>query len=430
MFPDRQRLPFFYGWVIVAVAFCVSFLSFGMFTYVKGIFLPELAEAFQTGRYEITLGFTIDAVVAGLIAPVMGWFLDRRSPKTVLLFGLTLVVFGYLGLSRVQTLWQFYCVMGLGFGVGLSCLGAFTVQRITISWFLRRRGLALSLVILGASTSGMVMPAVCVWLLEIMGWRDALVALACLVGVVLFPLTLIFLRDTPAAMGTTVDGVPVDMRYEKAQQKNLRSEEDRQWSAPEVLKQPSFWNIVLVFGVIMCVFTAVTMHAFGHITDIGFSTYQAAGALFAMTLCAAIGKPILGTLTDRFGVRIALWTSLVLLAGGLTLLAHVDSLTGIMVGMACFGFGYAGMLPLRSFSVAATVGQSSFGLGNGMLILAILPLSLVASPFAAKVYDLSGSYSMAFQLLVFLVAVAAIGPFFIRSGLPVETESTRSVASH
>lgn len=417
-----SRIPFFYGWVIVGVGFCVSFLSFGMLTYVRGIYLPGLAEAFGTGRYEITLGFTAEGVVAGCFAPFLGFILDRYSPRRMLLFGLTLVVTGYIFLSQVQTLWQFYIVMAVCFGIGMTSLGAFTVQRLTVSWFAKRRGFALSCVILGASISGMVMPAVCVYLIEAFGWRDSLIVLGILIGVVLTPLGVFLLKDSPADLGLLADGQAADS---VEQNSFAHAVADQQlWPPQQIIRRSSFWNIVLIFGVMLCVFGTVTTHAFGHITDLGLTEYQAAGGFFAMTLCAALGKPLVGTLTDVASVRISIWVSLAMLGIGLVVLASADNYVAVIIGMGSFGFGYAGMLPLRSYSVAAAVGQPNFGLANGLMNFAILPLTLAASPVAAWIYDFSGSYAFAFQLLVIGVVVAAIGPFFIDRDTPLGSDRT------
>ncbi|NKB99534.1 MAG: MFS transporter [Pseudomonadales bacterium] len=406
-----NRIPFFYGWVIVGVGFCVSFLSFGMLTYVRGIYLPLFAEAFATGRYDITLGFTAEGVVAGSFAPFLGFLLDRFSPRKMLLFGLTLVVTGYVLLSLVQTLWQLYAVMAVCFGFGMTSLGAFTVQRITVSWFSQRRGFALACVILGASMSGMIMPSVCVYLIEVLGWRDSLLVLGLLIAVVLTPLGVFLLRDAPRQLGLAVDGQATGSDSEPVSTTVAAAQE--LWPPLRIVRRVSFWNIVLVFGVMLCVFGTVATHAFGHITDLGLTEYQAAGGFFAMTLCAALGKPLVGLLTDVANVRVSIWSSLAMLAIGLLVLAEADRYFAVIVGMSCFGFGYAGMLPLRSYSVAAAVGQRNFGLANGLMNFAILPLTLAASPVAAWIYDFSGSYAFAFQLLVIGVAVAAIGPFFI-----------------
>lgn len=393
--------------MIVAVAFVVSFLSFGMFTYVRGIYLPQLAEVFGTGRYEVTLGFTVEAIVAGLAAPFIGRRLDSDSPRRLLLFGLTLVTLGYVLLSRVQAVWQFYTIMATCFGIGMTCLGAFTVQRVTVSWFDRRRGLALALVILGASTSGMVMPGVCVWLIETFGWRSSLVMLAVLIAGTIYPLGILLLRDTPASVGLQVDGVDEAKAAHPA-------EREPNMTASEVVRIAAFWHIALVFGVFMCAFAAVTIHAFGHITDVGLSDYQAASGLFAMTLGAALGKPIVGLFTDRYGARLGIWLSLIGLATGLVLLSTAASLTSVVVAMACFGLGYSGMLPLRSYSIARAVGQANYGIANGMLNMCVLPLGLAVSPIAAFIYDVTGSYATAFQLIVVLVALAGINTFYIR----------------
>lgn len=83
---------------------------------------------------------------------------------------------------------------------------------------------------------------------------------------------------------------------------------------------------------------------------------------------------------------------------------------------AIYGFGYAGMSPLRSFSLSVAIGNRSFGAANGILRLVELPLVISASPLAGYIYDTTGSYRIAFFILAALMLVCCIGPFFIKAG--------------
>ena len=52
--------------------------------------------------------------------------------KTRILLGIALISVSYFLLGAAQTLWHFYLVIGLGFGVGMSCMGALAWHRTVI----------------------------------------------------------------------------------------------------------------------------------------------------------------------------------------------------------------------------------------------------------------------------------------------------------
>ena len=74
------------------------------------------------------------------------------------------------------------------------------------------------------------------------------------------------------------------------------------------------------------------------------------------------------------------------------------------------------MSPLRTFSISTALGSQSFGMATGALRFVELPFLLSASPLAAYIYDTTGSYQMAFLILMGLIGVASIAPLFIVAG--------------
>ncbi len=82
------------------------------------------------------MGFSIAAVTSAVLAPFLGRFLDNHSPRMVILVGIGVVTASYLMLSVCQTLLQFYLIIGVGMGVGMSCMGNLAWHRTIISWLL------------------------------------------------------------------------------------------------------------------------------------------------------------------------------------------------------------------------------------------------------------------------------------------------------
>jgi len=397
--PPTRRLAINYQWVIVVAAATISFLGTGIFTYSRGVFMPHLADAFGGQRFDIALGFSIEMTVGALIAPFLGRYLDRGSIRRVLFAGIAIAALGYLCLSRIDTLLQFYLVLGVMFGFGMPCLGGFTWQKLVVNWFRARRGLALSFAVLGASLAGVAMPPVATFLVGEVGWQTTYLILGAVTVIVLVPTVAFVVRDAPTAAeapdsGGSLDGPALGTR--------------------QILAEPSFWAIAVVFGVMLCVLGAVMLHLYGHLLDRGLSEYQAATVLSVIAGFSAFGKPFIGWLADRIGGRVSIWLALGLQCVAMILMAETHSFSTALLGAAIYGVGYAGLLPLRSFALAATVGQRAFGSASGLLRPAMWPLQVSASPLAGLIYDRTGSYETAFHLLAGFVLVAAVASLFIR----------------
>ncbi len=405
----------FYGWAVVAICGLLGFLGTGFYSYSRGVFLPSLAEALSDGgRMEISLGFSGAAVIGAIISPALGRFLDDHSPRLVILFGIAAVSLSYLFLANAQALWQFYLIVALGMGVGMSCMGTMAWHRCVIFWFDHWRGRAIAIAVMGASLAGIMMPPLVTALVDTYGWRVGYTAFAASTALTLLPLVYWFLKDRPEDIGEVRDGHSYVARN---QEKMVEIAEDsRVWTWQQLLRNPAFWSIGLIFGSMVCVFSAVMLHLFGHLLDIGLSTEDAALVLSVTALFAALGKPVVGLLSDFFGARVSIWLALICQGLALLVFTRADTFHLALVAAAIYGFGYSGMSPLRTFAVSTSVGSISFAMATGVLRWVELPFVLAASPLAGFIYDATGSYNTAFLILAGLMGVACIGPFFIRVG--------------
>ncbi len=374
----------------------------GAFFYARGVFLPSMADDFGGSRLDVTLAFTIAQAVGAFAAPVIGLLLDRYHPRYILLAGALMVSAGYLLTAFVQSHLQLYLVFGLLFGAGWRSISSFATSRVLVQWFKKRRGLALSLDVAGASFAGIFVPVIAVWLMADFGWRPGFAAFALLTMGLVVPLVIFAIHRAPEDLGLHADGEPpADFTDETS------GEFERAWTTRAILRTPAFWGVVFVFSAMFCVLQGVNMHLFGHLTNGAFSQETAGLLLAVMAALILAGKPVQGWLADHVGAKLTIGIALVSQIVGVGFFWIGSSFPIAFLGVIFYGFGFSGVTPLQSVATAIIFGKHSYGRANRLMQPFMLPVALLASPLAAWIYDTTGSYATAF-LLFMIVMVAAV----------------------
>lgn len=389
----------------------------GAFFYARGIFLPAMADDLGGSRLEVTIAFTIAQAVGAFAAPVIGSLLDRYHPRYVLLGGAAMVSTGYVLTAFVQSHLSLYLVFGLLFGAGWRSISSFATSRVLVQWFVKRRGMALSLDVAGASFAGIFVPVIAVWLMANYGWRPGFAAFAVLTMGLVVPLALFVIHRSPEDLGLHPDGEVPTIEQERV----LRDEPERVWSTSGLLKTPAFWGVVFVFSAMFCVLQGVNMHLFGHFTNGTFEPETAGLLLAVMAGFILAGKPLLGWLADRIGAKPTIALAIICQAVGVGLFWFGGGFAVAMIAVIVYGFGFSAVTPLQSVATAAIFGKQSYGRANGLMQPFMLPVALMASPLAAWIYDTTGSYSTAFLQFMIILILAFPVLLLLKLRPPVES---------
>src|SRR4030042_3835057 len=148
-----KKIPFFYGWVIVATCF-VAATSYGLF-YTFGVFFKSLQTEFGWGRALTGSVHAIHLVIYALSTYFFGRLTDSIGPRRALSLGALFIGIGLSLCSLINNIWHlylFYIIASLGSGVTVSLPNA-TVQK----WFVKKRGLALGLVTAGVGAGTLLL---------------------------------------------------------------------------------------------------------------------------------------------------------------------------------------------------------------------------------------------------------------------------------
>ena len=405
------RLPFFYGWVIVAVAFVTMGIGINARTSFSLLF-PPLLQEFGWDRGVTAGAFSIGFFVSTFFSPLIGRLMDRRGPRTVILIGVVAVGAGLVLGAFVRTQWQLYLTLGVLVSGGSLFLG-YTAQALYLpNWFVHRRGLAIGIAFSGV---GVASAALFPWVQSVIvtdGWRQACWRLGLLVLVVLLPLNLLFPRRRPEEIGLRPDGEAAAAAGITQRPSNVVDPvwASREWTLSRAAGTARFWWVFLAYITGLHAWYAVQVHQTRYLMDVGVPAGIAAYALGFVPLTGIVGQIGLGHLSDRVG-REWVWT---LACAGfalcyLALLAMREQpapwlLWVAVASQGVLGYGLAsvfGAIPAELFqgrhygTIFGTLSLAS-GLGAGL------------GPWVTgALYDATGSYALAFWIAFAASAVSA-----------------------
>src|SRR5919107_3194529 len=175
LFFRGARLPFFYGWVLVAVAFVTMAIGVNARTAFSLLF-PAILDEFGWDRGVTAGAFSFGFLVSAVVTPFVGRLTDLRGPRIIVELGVVTMGVGLILASVIREPWQLYLTLGMLAGGGVNCL-AYTVQSLYLTnWFLRRRGLALGIAFSGVGAGSITILPWFAWLIDRTGWRGACIS--------------------------------------------------------------------------------------------------------------------------------------------------------------------------------------------------------------------------------------------------------------
>ena len=379
------------GWRVAVAASAGVFVSFAsLLVYTFGIFLKPLTEEFSWSREAVSAAFGIAAMTVAVCSPPLGYLLDRVGPRRVIVPCLATFGLAFASLSLLTPrLWHLYAVF-----IVLGIVGNGTAQmaytRAVSSWFLRRRGMALAVLLSGGAIGAMVLPPVAQGLTDRLGWRGACLALGAMVLALGLPVVLTQVRERPGSrdMGGPHGGGA---------------------SVREGVRSRVFWILVVVLFVSSIAQNGAITHLSALLTDRGVPAAGAAVAVSAMGGASLAGRFATGWLLDRFFAARVSFVLLAMAAGGTLLLAGAHSLTAGILAAVLIGFGMGGEADVTPYILSRYFGLRSFSLMYGFTWTAYACAGAIGPILMGKAFDATGSYEpLLLQLAAATLAVAAL----------------------
>jgi MFS family permease len=402
----------FYGWVIVVVAFITMGVGVNARTAFS-LFFPSILDEFGWERGLTAGAFSFGFLVTAVLSPFLGRVVDRRGPRVVIEMGVGLMAAGLMLATLVRRPWHLYATLGMLVGSGGVCLGYTGHALFLPNWFVRRRGLAMSVAFSGVGVGSVIVLPWLQGLISRSGWRAACWAMGILVLVLLAPLNLL-LERRPEDLGLAPDGDRVSAGAPGGSP--AANVVDPAWVAVDwtlarAMRTARFWWVAIGYLCGLFAWYAVQIHQTKYLMEIGFSATDSAWALGFVSLVAIPGQITLGHLSDRIG-REWVWTvgsfgfALCYLALLLLRLAPRPGLLYVMVGsQGLLGYGLTSVIG----AIPAEIFQGPhYGSVFGMLMLASIVGGAAGPWLTGALHDATGSYTLAFWIAIGCSALSAL----------------------
>jgi MFS family permease len=414
------RLPFFYGWVIIAIAFVTAALGITARTAFSLMF-PPIVDEFGWDRGLAAGAFSFGFGLSAVVSPFIGRLMDTRGPRFAIEIGVLLTVAGLLGATWIASPWQLYLTLGLLVGLGANCLGYSVHSQFLPNWFVRRRALAIGIAFSGVGVGSIV---VLPWLQGLIlseGWRSACWSLGILILVVLVPINLLVTKK-PEDMGLLPDGEKAGPGGGAAPRKS--NVVDAAWAATDwtvarAIRTARFWWLMVGFFSGGYIWYAVQVHQTKYLVEIGFSPMLAAWSLGLVALVGVPGQILLGGLSDRYG-RESMWalscSGFAVCYLALLMLAawpNQPLLWLMVLSQGTLGYAFTSMMgPI----VAEIFEGKSFGSIFGLLMTSLIIGGAIGPFLTGVLYDATGTYTIAFVLGFLFSVLCAVGVWFASPG--------------
>ena len=421
-----SRFPnLYYGWVLLGVAIIAGSFSTGVGVWGASVFVRPMTEELEWSRAAFYGALTVQMMVAGVLAPIVGPMQDTRTgPMRLMLLSALLLGGSLVGLRYIDSLWQFYLLFGVSGGVAQITGGFALAMNILPKWFVRKRGRVLGIAAMGPGLGPMLYPVSLQALIDASDWRMAWFVLGIVALCVLVPLSFL-VRTRPEDVGLLPDGdAPpsalreIEGRTEEGTrpprvtsgQISTGSERTGSDSAAqsiaaggltvrESVRTVSFWLIVAAFMLVGVGIGGFHANLVPYYQDIGIAESVAALSATAFAVGSVSLRPVWGLLAERVPLRFLIGPQLILTAGTVLLILNVGGQTSMLIASGLHGLTIGAYITLMGVIVADYFGRQHLGAVNGVIRPFMTASSAVSPLFIAFLFDWQDSYTLAFLII-------------------------------
>jgi MFS family permease len=370
----EESSPRYAGWRVVAACYLAALCCWGFGLYGHGVYLTELNRLHGWPTALISAGITGFYLLTAALVVFVGDAIARFGPRRVMLTGACCFGSAVALLAVIDALWQLYLVYLL-MAVGAATMHVGAISTVVGLWFDKRRPLAISLALNGASSGGIVVTPILVLVIAHYGFSNSILGASAVMAFILLPAIAFWIRRPPA-VAVRADAGPAASA----------------WTRREALRRWKFWSVAAPFALALTAQVGFLVHQIAALEPI-MGRAQAAFSVAALTISAIIGRFGLGAFANRLDMRrFASW-SVASQAVALLAIAATSDTTALFAGCVLFGLSAGNLLTLPALVIQREFGAASFGVLVA-LSWAISQFTYAFGPGLMGVMrDVTGSYT-------------------------------------
>ncbi len=375
----------FYGWWIVLASFLIAFYVAGACFFGFTAFFEPIVEEFGWTYTQVSIAFSLRGLEMGILAPFMGFLVDRFGPRKLAISGVFIVGFSLILLGLTNSLVMFYGAFIL-LALGTSGCASTVLMTAVAHWFRRNVGKAMGIVVCGFGAGGILIPLI-VWLINLYQWRTTLIILGSGMWVLGIPLSFV-LRHTPEQYGYLPDG---EIPAEPSSSQGGR-EIEQGGNFKEALTNRDFWKIGIADAIRMMITMAIVIHVMPYLGSIGMSRASAALVATSIPLFSILGRFGFGWMSDIFDKRDVLAVVYCLLGLGTLAFSFLHMRWLIFPFLFLFSPAFGGCVSLRGAIVREYFGRAFFGKLLGIILGMGAMVGVIGPSVAGWTFDNLGAY--------------------------------------
>ena len=395
---------------MVAVSGFIMMITSVPIFQASALWAVALESHFGWSRTQLGLALSFTRIEGSLTGPIAGYMVDRLGPRFMVFTGLSILTLGFVLFSQVQNLWMFYLAYFI-MSVGQGQAGWLTVMTLLNHWFLRHRGMAMGLAMVGMGVGGLVLMPLIAWLInpdaDRIGWRHTaeIFAVITLISALVLPK---IIRNKPEDIADHPDGQAPVVADSDSQASEVEQNQEPELTIGQALRTQAFWCISFGHGFGSMVVLAIMSHLGLLMSDLDYGLQTAAWSIMAQTSGSIVFQFLGGWIGDLIPKNVALFIFTTIQGIGVVFLVIGPELIYFYAFAVLFGIGFGGRTPLTTAIRGDYFGRASFGKILGISTVPMNVLLLVAAPMAGFMRDELGDYDLAFITLAGLNMVGAI----------------------
>ncbi|MBW2297882.1 MAG: MFS transporter [Deltaproteobacteria bacterium] len=387
----------------------ILFVSSGIGFYGHGVILDPLRNLHGWSKGTVSSAITLYFFFNGIVGLIIGRWMDRYGPKWFLIFGS--IVFGLglwalKGIDSIPQLFIVYLIMSMGF----CSTSLVPINTLITNWFIRKRGLAMSIANTGLSVGGVLLVPLASYLIIQFGLDRALPILGGIYALVIIPMAAFFIKQRPSDMGQYPDGDTRERVIEQEDRGRVDIGQMTVWTRRQAVKTMAFWSIALAFMLALGGQIAYLVHQISFLGQY-LGPQKAATAVSITAGASIVGRLALGTFVDRCDKRYVTMVCVLIQGVAVLTLAFYSHVVLLYLCTFAFGLTMGSLIMMQSLIIGECFGIPSFATVSGTIGLFCMPGAAFGPLIAGVIFDATQSYQWSFILFA-AASFLAIGVIY------------------